>query len=148
MQGKGNIKMAKKNNLIAGLDIGTTKTSLLVCEVTESGVDIIGIGTTPSDGLRKGVVVNIENTVASIKASLEEAEHMSGCAIRSIFVGVSGGHIRGQNSLGVVGIKGGEVGREDVQRAVEAAKAVSMLTVREMLHVLPQSFMVDDQDGI
>jgi cell division protein FtsA len=148
MQGKGNIKMAKKNNLIAGLDIGTTKTSLLVCEVTESGVDIIGIGTTPSDGLRKGVVVNIENTVASIKASLEEAEHMSGCAIRSIFVGVSGGHIRGQNSLGVVGIKGGEVGREDVQRAVEAAKAVSIPTDREILHVLPQSFMVDDQDGI
>ncbi|MCU0581666.1 MAG: cell division protein FtsA [Syntrophales bacterium] len=140
--------MAKKTNLIAGLDIGTTKTSVLVCEVTDNGIDIIGIGTTPSDGLRKGVVVNIENTVDSIKGAVDEAEHMSGCAIRSVYVGVSGGHIRGQNSLGIVGIKGGEVDREDVQRAVEAAKAVSIPTDREILHVLPQSFMVDDQDGI
>lgn len=140
--------MAKKTNLIAGLDIGTTKTSVLVCEVTENGIDIVGIGTTPSDGLRKGVVVNIENTVDSIKGAVEEAERMSGCAIRSVYVGVSGGHIRGQNSLGIVGIKGGEVDREDVHRAVEAAKAVSIPTDREILHVLPQSFMVDDQDGI
>jgi len=140
--------MAKKTNLIAGLDIGTTKTSVLVCEATENGIDIVGMGTTPSDGLRKGVVVNIENTVDSIKAAVEEAEHMSGCAIRSVYVGVSGGHIRGQNSLGIVGIKGGEVDREDVNRAVEAAKAVSIPTDREILHVLPQSFMVDDQDGI
>ena len=140
--------MAKKTTLIAGLDIGTTKTSVLVCEATENGIDIVGMGTTPSDGLRKGVVVNIENTVDSIKAAVEEAEHMSGCAIRSVYVGVSGGHIRGQNSLGIVGIKGGEVDREDVNRAVEAAKAVSIPTDREILHVLPQSFMVDDQDGI
>ncbi len=140
--------MAKKTNLIAGLDIGTTKTSVLVCEVTENGIDIIGIGTMPSEGLRKGVVVNIENTVDSIKGALEEAERMSGCAIRSVYVGISGSHIRGQNSLGIVGVKGGEVDREDVQRAVEAAKAVSIPTDREILHVLPQTFMVDDQDGI
>ena len=140
--------MAKNTNLIAGLDIGTTKTSVLVCEATENGIDIVGMGTTPSDGLRKGVVVNIENTVESIKGAVEEAERMSGCTIRSVYVGVSGAHIRGQNSLGIVGIKGGEVDREDVQRAVEAAKAVSIPTDREILHVLPQSFMVDDQDGI
>ena len=140
--------MAKKTNLIAGLDIGTTKTTVLVCEVTDNGMDIIGIGTTPSEGLRKGVVINIENTVDSIKGAVDEAERMSGCAIRSVYVGVSGNHIRGQNSLGIVGVKGGEVDREDVQRAIEAAKAVSIPTDREILHVLPQSFMVDDQDGI
>ena len=140
--------MAKKANLIAVLDIGTTKTSALICELTENGIDLIGFGSTPSDGLRKGVVINIENTVESIKGALEEAERTSGCSIRSVYVGISGGHIRGQNSLGIVGIKGGEVNKEDVQRSVEAAKAVNIPTDREILHVLTQSFMVDDQDGI
>ncbi|MDR2861764.1 MAG: cell division protein FtsA [Syntrophobacterales bacterium] len=140
--------MAKKANLVAVLDIGTTKTSALICELTEGGVDLIGFGSTPSDGLRKGVVINIENTVESIKGALEEAERVSGCNIRSAYVGISGGHIRGQNSLGIVGIKGGEVDSEDVQRSVEAAKAVNIPTDREILHVLTQSFMVDDQDGI
>jgi len=140
--------MAKKANLIAVLDIGTTKTSALICELTENGVDLIGFGSTPSDGLRKGMVINIESTVESIKGALEEAERVSGCNIRSVYVGISGTHIRGQNSLGIVGIKGGEVDKEDVQRSVEAAKAVNIPSDREILHVLTQSFMVDDQDGI
>jgi cell division protein FtsA len=140
--------MAKKTNLIDVLDIGTTKTSALICELTENGADLIGFGSTPSDGLRKGVVINIENTVESIKGAMGEAERVSGCSIRSAYVGISGGHIRGQNSLGIVGIKGGEVDKEDVQRSIEAAKAVNIPTDREILHVLTQSFMVDDQDGI
>jgi cell division protein FtsA len=140
--------MAKKGNVIVGLDIGTTKTCAIVGEVTEMGLDIIGIGVHPSEGLRKGVVVNIESTVEAIRKATDEAEHMSGCEIRSVYAGIAGAHIKGQNSLGIVAVKGREVNHEDVRRAVEASKAVAIPVDREILHTLPQSFIVDDQDGI
>ncbi len=140
--------MARKSNVIVGLDIGTTKTCAIVGEVTEQGINIVGIGSHPSDGLRKGVVVNIDSTVESIRKAVEEAEHMSGCEIRSVYVGIAGGHIRGQNSLGIVAVKGREVDDEDVQRAIEASKAVAIPLDREILHALPQSYIVDEQDGI
>ena len=140
--------MGRKSNVIVGLDIGTTKTCAIVGEVTEQGINIVGIGSHPSGGLRKGVVVNIDSTVEAIRQAIEEAEHMSGCEIRSAYVGVAGGHIRGQNSLGIVAVKGREVDDEDVQRAIEASKAVAIPSDREILHTLPQSYIVDEQDGI
>src|SRR5512136_1260017 len=145
---KGRIKTVKKGHVIVGLDIGTTKTCAIVAEITDTGIDIIGIGSHPSEGLRKGVVVNIENTVDAIKKAVEEAEHMSGCEISSVFAGIAGGHIKGQNSLGIVAVKGREVDDEDVQRAVEASKAIAIPLDREILHTLPQNFVVDDQNGI
>jgi len=140
--------MARKSNVIVGLDLGTTKTCVIVGEITPQGIDIIGIGSHPSEGLRKGVVVNIDSTVEAIKNAVEEAEHMSGCRISSVYAGIAGGHIKGQNSLGIVAVKGREVDEEDVQRAVEAAKAIAIPSDREILHTLPQNFIVDDQDGI
>ncbi|MCX5840564.1 MAG: cell division protein FtsA, partial [Deltaproteobacteria bacterium] len=140
--------MAKKTNVIVGLDLGTTKTCVIVGEITDQGMDIIGIGSYPSEGLRKGVVVNIDSTVEAIKKAVDEAEHMSGCEISSVYAGIAGGHIKGQNSLGIVAVKGREVDEEDVQRAIEASKAIAIPTDREILHTLPQNFIVDDQDGI
>ncbi len=140
--------MGKKNNVLVGLDIGTTKTAAVVGEVTDTGIDIIGIGIAPAKELRKGVIVNIESTVDAIKKAIEEAEHMSGCRINSAYVGVSGSHIKGQNSLGIVAVKGREVGEEDVQRAIEASKAIAIPVDRELMHTLPQNYVVDGQDGI
>ncbi|HOD29210.1 MAG TPA: cell division protein FtsA [Syntrophales bacterium] len=140
--------MGKKGNVIVGLDIGTTKTCVIVGELTDGGIDIIGIGSCPSEGLRKGVVVNIDSTVESIRKAVEEAEKMSGCEISTVFAGVAGSHIKSQNSLGIVAVKGREVGEEDVDRAVEASRAIAIPVDREILHTLPQSFIVDDQDGI
>ena len=102
----------------------------------------------PAKELRKGVVVNIESTVEAIKKAVEEAEHMSGCRINSVYVGIAGSHIKGQNSLGIVAIKGREVGEDDVQRAVEAARAIAIPIDREIMHTLPQNYVVDGQDGI
>lgn len=141
--------MAKKNdNIIVGLDIGTTKICAIVGEVGESGLNIIGIGTHPSKGLRKGVVVNIESTVTSIKKAIEEAELMSGCEITSVYTGIAGGHIKSINSHGIIGIRNGEVCDADIKRVIDAAKAVNIPMDREIIHVLPQEFIVDDQDGI
>jgi cell division protein FtsA len=140
--------MGKSANVIVGLDIGTTKTCAIVAEITDTSIDIIGMGSHPSEGLRKGVVVNIDNTVEAIKKAVEEAEHMSGCEIRSVYVGIAGSHIKGQNSLGIVGVKGREVDGDDVQRAVEAAKAIAIPIDREVIHIIPQNFAVDDQDGV
>ena len=140
--------MAKRDNIVAGLDIGTTKTCVIVGEITNTGIDIIGIGTHPSSGLRKGVVVNIDSTVDSIKKAVEEAELMSGCEIRSVFAGIAGSHIKGLNSYGIVAVKGGEVDEYDVKRALEAAKAVAIPLDRKIIHILPQYYMVDDQDGV
>jgi len=134
--------------VLVGLDIGTTKTTVIVGEITETGIDIIGIGTSPAKELRKGLVVNIESTVEAIKRAVEEAEHMSGCRINSAYVGIAGSHVKGQNSLGIVAIKGREVGEEDVQRAIEASKAIAIPVDREILHTLPQGYVVDGQDGI
>jgi len=140
--------MAKKTNVIVGLDIGTTKTCAVVGEMKETGLDIIGIGSHPSEGLRKGVVVNIESTVESIRKAVEEAEQISACEIGSVFAGIAGAHIKGQNSLGIVAVKGREVDEDDVERAIEAAKAIAIPLDREILHTLPQYYVVDEQDGI
>jgi len=145
---KGGIRMVKKGHVIVGLDIGTTKTCAIVAEITDTGIDIIGIGSHPSEGLRKGVVVNIENTVDAIKKAVDEAEHMSGCEISSVHVGIAGGHIKGQNSLGIVAVKGREVDEDDVRRAIEASKAIAIPLDREILHTLAQNYIVDDQNGI
>ncbi|MBE9504611.1 MAG: cell division protein FtsA [Proteobacteria bacterium] len=140
--------MSRKENLIVGLDIGTTKICAIVGEVSSEGIDIVGIGTHPSRGLRKGVVVNIESTVASIKKAVEEAELMAGCGISSVFAGIAGGHIKGLNSHGVIAVKDGEVKESDVKRVIDAARAVAIPMDREVLHILPQEFIIDDQDGI
>ncbi len=140
--------MPRKDNLIVGLDIGTTKVCAIVGEVTHDGIDIIGIGSHPSKGLRKGVVVNIEATVESIKKAVEEAELMAGCDITSVYAGVAGGHIQGANSTGIVNIKRKEVAETDIQRVIETAQAVPMPVDREVIHVVPQEYIVDQQDGI
>ena len=138
-----------KSDIMVGLDIGTTKICAVVGEAKDDGlVDIIGIGTSPSTGLRRGVVVNIEQTVQSIKKALEEAELMAGCEIHSVYAGIAGSHIKGFNSHGVIAVKGGEVTQKDVDRVIEAAKAVAIPLDREVIHTLPQEFIVDDQRGI
>jgi cell division protein FtsA len=140
--------MGQNGNLIVGLDLGTTKTCALVGEVHKEGIDVIGFGSTPSKGLRKGVVINIENTVDSINKVMEEAELMSGCKISGVYTGIAGSHIRGLNSHGVIGIKDGEVTKHDINRVIEAAKAIAIPLDREIIHILPQEFVVDGQNGI
>jgi cell division protein FtsA len=135
-------------DIIVGLDIGTTKICAVVGEVKGDSISIIGIGTHPSIGLRKGVVVNIESTVESIKKAVEEAEVMAGCEISSVYAGIAGGHITGFNSRGIVAIKGPEITQQDVDRVVDAARAVAIPMDREVIHVLPQEYIVDDQAGI
>lgn len=138
-----------KSELIVGLDIGTTKVCAVVGRLTESGlVDVVGIGTSESTGLRKGVVVNIEQTVQSIRKAIEAAELMAGCEIHSVYVGIAGGHIMGINSHGVIAVKGGEVSQKDVDRALEAARAVAIPADKEVIHILPQEYVVDNQRGI
>jgi cell division protein FtsA len=138
----------KGKSVIVGLDIGTTKTCAVVGEWTDQGVSIIGIGSHPSEGLRRGVVVNIESTVEGIRRAVEEAERISGCEIRSVYAGVAGAHIQGQNSLGIVAVKGREVDPDDVKRAIEAAQAVAIPLDRQIIHTLPQSYTVDTQEGV
>jgi cell division protein FtsA len=137
-----------KDDTIVGLDIGTTKICAVVGQVREGGVDIVGMGSHPSEGLRKGVVVNIETTVASIRQALREAEMLAGCEISSVITGIAGGHIKGFNSTGVTAIKGREVTAKDKERVVEAARAVAIPTDREVFHTLAQEYILDGQDGI
>jgi len=142
--------MGRREEIIVGLDIGTTKVAAVVGQLTEDGIDIIGIGSHPSRGLVKGVVVNIENTVGSITEAIEQAEQMAGCEISTVYAGIAGGHIRGVNSTGIVAVKpkGGEICRADVDRVLEAAKAIPIPPDREILHTIPQEFVVDAQDGV
>lgn len=140
--------MTKRHAIVAGLDIGTSKVAAVIGEMTDQGVEIIGLGTHPSLGLRKGVVINIETTVASIKKAVAEAELMAGCEIHSVFTSVGGSHIRGFNSHGIVAVKNKEVGARDIDRVLDAAKAVAIPTEQEVIHVLPQDFILDEQDGI
>ena len=140
--------MHGEGELVVGLDIGTTKICAVVGEVNPEGIDIVGIGTHPSVGLRKGVVVNIESTVDSIKKAIEEAELMAGCEITTVFAGIAGGHIKGFNSHGIVAVKGDEIVQKDIDRVIDAARAVAIPPDREVIHVLPQEFIVDEQDGI
>jgi len=140
--------VGKRDPLVVGLDIGTTKICAVVGDVVEGQVNIIGLGTFPSKGLRKGVVINIESTVQSIKKAVEEAELMAGCDITSVYAGIAGGHIRGINSHGVIAVKNREIGPNDVKRVIDAASAVAIPMDREVIHIIPQEFVVDDQDGI
>ena len=142
--------MAKgRERIVVGLDVGTTKICAVVAAVDDAGkCEIIGIGTTPSKGLRKGVVINIDATVDSIKKAIEEAELMAGVPIQGVYAGIAGGHIKGFNSHGVVAVKTREVTRKDVERVIDAAQAVAMPLDREVIHILPQEYIVDDQDGI
>ena len=140
--------MQKQNNIIVGLDVGTTKICAVVGEAEGNKINIVGIGTHPSIGLRKGVVVNIESTVESIQKAIEEAELMAGCEISSVYAGIAGGHITGFNSRGIVAIKGPEVTKNDVERVIDAARAVAIPMDREVIHVIPQEFIIDDQGGI
>lgn len=143
--------MARDERYVVGLDIGTSKVCTVVGELgDERGVDIIGLGIAESKGLKRGVVVNLDAAVDSIKKSVEEAELMAGVEIGTVHLGVSGPHIKGFNSRGVVAVAGKnrEVTRDDVRRAIDAARAVSLPAGREILHVLPQDFVVDEQEGI
>ena len=141
--------MSKKSNYIVGLDIGTTKICCIIGEIIDDEkIDIIGLGQYPSRGLRKGVVVNIDSTVESIKNAVEEAELMAGCEIDSVYVGIAGGHINSLNSHGNIAIKGKEISEKDMERVIESAKAIAIPLDREVIHVLPQEYIVDDQDGI
>lgn len=140
--------MKGKEEIIVGLDIGTTKICVVVAELSSGTFNIIGIGTHPSVGLRKGVVVNIEATVDSIKKAVEEAELMAGCEITSVYAGIAGGHMTGFNSNGIIAIKGDEITQSDVDRVIEAARAVAIPMDREVIHVLPQEFIVDGEGGI
>ncbi|MCB2180670.1 MAG: cell division protein FtsA [Desulfobulbaceae bacterium] len=138
----------ERGKLVVGLDIGTTKICAVVGEVFENRVDIIGVGAHPSIGMRKGVVVNIESTVNSIKNAIAEAEMMAGCDISSVYVGIAGSHVSGQNSDGVIAIKNREIRQDDIEKVVENAKAVPLGQDQEVIHVLPQQFRVDGQGGI
>jgi len=145
---KGGRDVARKDDLIVGLDIGTTKICAIVAERRGDRLHIVGIGTHPSRGLRKGVVVDIDATVSSIKHAVEEAELMADCEITSVYAGIAGGHIRAFNSHGVVAVKDQEVSENDVKRVIDAAKAVAIPMDREVIHVIPQEFIIDEQDGI
>ena len=141
----------KKNerNLVVGLDIGTSKVCAIVGEVSiDGGIEIIGVGFHPSRGLKKGVVVNIESTVQSIQRAVEEAELMAGCQIHSVFAGIAGSHIRSLNSHGIVAIRDKEVSSSDVERVIDAARAVAIPADQKILHILPQEFIIDNQEGI
>ncbi len=143
--------MTKRNDkrLIVGLDIGTSKVSAIVAEACSDGdIEIIGMGKHTARGMKKGVVVNIESTVQSIKRAIEEAELMAGCEIHSVFVGIAGSHINSLNSHGMVAIRDKEVSSDDLERVMDAARAVAISTDQKILHVLPQQFLIDDQEGI
>lgn len=140
-----------KNGYIVGFDIGTKKIAAIIGEITEEKkIEIIGIGTAESKGLRKGVVVNLEATVEAIKRAQEEAELMAGVEIDSAFIGISGAHIKSFNSRGVIAVSGKnkEISREDIKRVIDQSKAVSIPPDREIIHIIPQEFVVDEQDGI
>ncbi len=140
--------MQGNEKIIVGLDIGTTKITAVVGEMLDDEINIIGVGSHPSTGLRKGSVVNIESTVDSIRKAVEEAELMAGCDISSVYVGIAGNHIKGFNSHGIIAIKGREIMENDVERVIDAAKAVAIPTDREIIHVIPQEFIVDDMESI
>lgn len=140
--------MGHRDEIIVGLDIGTTKIACIIGEVTDEGIDIIGIGSHPSTGLRKGVVINIDATINSIAKAVEEAELMAGCEVNRVHAGIAGGHVKGFNSRGIVAVKDKEVRRQDLARVVDAARAVAMPMDRKVIHVIPQEYIIDEQDGI
>ncbi|MFN8586432.1 MAG: cell division protein FtsA [Candidatus Eisenbacteria bacterium] len=143
--------MAQATRTFVGLDIGTTKISCIIADQNAAGeMRIVGIGNAPSEGLRRGVVVDLEKTVASISRSVEEAERMAGTEVKGVWAGIAGDHIRSLNSRGVIAVarRDNEIAAADVERVVEAAKAIAIPMDREIIHVIPQEFIVDDQEGI
>src|SRR5210317_170337 len=135
--------------MIVGLDIGTSKVVAVVGEITDEGmIDVVGIGSHPSRGMKKGVVVNIESTVTAIQRAVEEAELMAGCQIHSVYVGIAGSHIRSMNSHGIVAIKDKEVYGLDLERVIDAAQAVAIPADQKILHILPQEYVIDNQEGV
>ncbi len=141
--------MSRDANLIVALDIGTTKVCAIVAEIkSPDEINVLGVGTHPSNGLKKGVVVNIDKTIESIKSAVDQAEDMSGCEIRNVYVGVAGGHVQGMSGHGMITLKSKEVTAPDVDRAIESASAVMIPSDREVLHVIPQEYIVDGQSGI
>ena len=140
---------ANENKMIVGLDIGTSKVVAIVGAITPEGqLEIVGIGSHRSTGLKKGVVVNIESTVQSIQRAVEEAELMAGCQIHSVYAGIAGSHIRSLNSHGIVAIRDREVFPQDLERVIDAAQAVAIPADQKILHILPQEFLIDEQDGV
>ena len=138
-----------ENKMIVGLDIGTSKVVAIVGAISAEGIlEIVGIGSHRSSGLKKGVVVNIESTVQSIQRAIEEAELMAGCQIHSVYAGIAGSHIRSMNSHGIVAIKDREVYPQDLERVIDAAQAVAIPADQKVLHILPQEFLIDEQDGV
>lgn len=137
-----------EGEIVVGLDVGTTKVSAVVGEVSADGITVLGVGTVPCKGLRKGIVSNIDWTVRAIHEAIESAQTMAGVEIRTVFAGVAGSHIKSQVSDGVAAISGGEVTRSDVERVLEGARAIPVDADRQILHVLPREFVVDAQDGI
>ncbi len=135
-------------NLVTALDIGTSKVVAIVAEVDDEKVNVVGVGVQPSRGLKKGVIVNIESTVQAIKAAIEEAEHMADCKVTSVYTGIAGNHIQSFNSNGVVAIRDNEVSPSDIERVIDAAKAVPIPTDQRILHIIPQEFIIDSQAGI
>jgi cell division protein FtsA len=140
--------MFTDNEVIAGLDLGSTKVSVIVAEQNDDGVDIIGIGSVPCIGLKKGIVVNIDATVRAIKAAIEQAETMSGVKINTVYAGIAGSHVTGMNKEGVAAIANREVAQSDIDRVLEQARAIPLPGDRQVLHVLPQEYIVDGHDGI
>ena len=140
---------SNEEQLIIGLDIGTSKVAAIVGAVSPEGfLEIVGTGLQMSSGLKKGVVINIEATVHSIQRAIEEAELMGGCNINSVFVGIAGSHIRSLNSHGIVAIRDREVLPLDIERVIDAARAVAIPADQEILHVLPQEYIIDNQEGV
>jgi cell division protein FtsA len=138
----------ERGDIVVGLDIGTTKICCIVGEVFEDAVNIIGVGTAPSVGLKKGVVVNIESTVKSIRQAVAQAEESSGCELDEVYVGIAGNHIKGFNSPGIIAINGREIKESDVEDVIVAARTVKISENQQIIHVLPQEYMVDDHTQI
>ncbi len=137
-----------ENQLIAGLDLGTSKVCAIVAEQNEDGLDVVGIGSVPSKGLKKGVIVNIESTVQAIRSAVDQVETMAGCEVGVVYAGIAGSHVRGMNKEGFVAVSDREVGDTDVRRVMEQCRAIPLKNDGQVIHVLPQEYVVDEQDGI
>ncbi len=142
------IEIQEQGELVAGLDIGTTKICAIIAEVFDDHVDVIGVGTVASTGMRKGVVVNIESTVKGIREAIAAAEEMAGCDIETVYVGIAGNHIKGFNSPGIIAINNQEIKQKDIDAVIQAAQTVKISDNQKIIHVLPQEYMVDDHTGI
>jgi len=142
------IEIQEQGELVAGLDIGTTKICAVIGEVFENHVDVIGVGTAASSGMRQGVVVNIESTVKAIRQAVAAAEDMAGCDIETVYVGIAGNHIKGFNSPGIIAINNQEIKQKDIEAVIQAAQTVKISDNQKIIHVLPQEYMVDDHTGI